>query len=750
MIRDIARLVALGGVFLLPFLPLVVTNSLFFPFITGKNFLFRIVVEVVFAAWVILALYDARYRPKFSYILAGFCTLIVVMFAADLFGVAPHKSFWSNYERMEGFVTLAHLLLYFVVAGSILTTDRLWNAFWNTSIVVAGMMMLYGFCQLSGSASCPISQSETRIDGRMGNSAYLAIYMLFHIFMSALLLVRARATGLRVLYGLLAFGFTYILFTTQTRGTTAALMGGILVAAAYIVLYEKSNQLVRRIALGGLVAVVILVGAFYMARGSEFVQGNEALRRLSSMFSVSALDTRVTIWSLAVEGVKERPILGWGQENFNYVFNKHYSASLYAQEPWFDRVHNLVFDWLIAGGVLGLLAYLSVLLSSIYYLIIRPHTHPDEERFTTVERGLLLGLLAGYTAHNLLVFDNLISYFFFASVIAMIHTRAAREIPSVRAYQMNDQVLGQIAAPVVVGLACVVIYVVNVPSLQAASDMIKGFQVQDPSARIAHFERALERGSFANQEIREQTVRIAQEFSNQSGELVKQMRTQNPKLSQADAEKQVADLRARYSELAEKGMKTQLAETPDDVRILIFQASFYRGMGRTQDAIPVLERAKEISPEKQQIYFELGLAYADKGEYEKAAEIFKTAYELEPSFSQARMFYAAGLIYKGDLEAVHALITPQYALEYAKSEVVTRALLERKNYTELEQVFTTRIENAPSDLQMRVSLAYVQNMADRKDDAIATIRKAIEDFPSFKQQGEQYIASIEASPAPKQ
>ena len=61
------------------------------------------------------------------------------------------------------------------------------------------------------------------------------------------------------------------------------------------------------------------------------------------------------------QGVKEHPILGWGQENYIVLFNKYYDPKMYQQEPWFDRSHNVFFDWLVSGGILALLAYLSFL-----------------------------------------------------------------------------------------------------------------------------------------------------------------------------------------------------------------------------------------------------------------------------------------------------------------------------------------------------------------------------------------------------
>ncbi|MDE1967242.1 MAG: hypothetical protein KGI45_04225, partial [Patescibacteria group bacterium] len=66
MLKKITYYVVLGALFLIPIFPFIIANSYFFPFITGKAFYFRILVEVAFAAWVVLAFIDARYRPRFT------------------------------------------------------------------------------------------------------------------------------------------------------------------------------------------------------------------------------------------------------------------------------------------------------------------------------------------------------------------------------------------------------------------------------------------------------------------------------------------------------------------------------------------------------------------------------------------------------------------------------------------------------------------------------------------------------------
>src|SRR5688500_9207935 len=108
MNKNVLKAIIFGGLFIVPFVPFLVSSSLFFPFITSKAFAWRIIVEIVFAAWIILALLEPAYRLRKSKILYAILTFLVIIGLADLFGAAPVKSFWSNAERMEGYITLLH------------------------------------------------------------------------------------------------------------------------------------------------------------------------------------------------------------------------------------------------------------------------------------------------------------------------------------------------------------------------------------------------------------------------------------------------------------------------------------------------------------------------------------------------------------------------------------------------------------------------------------------------------------------
>ena len=113
------------GLFGLLFLPLYVADGMFFPFITGKNFAFRIIVEIVFAIWLILLARKAVSLPRLSWVFITITSFVVIASLATIFGENPYRSFWSNFERMDGLITLFHLLAYFVVVVSVVDKEKL-------------------------------------------------------------------------------------------------------------------------------------------------------------------------------------------------------------------------------------------------------------------------------------------------------------------------------------------------------------------------------------------------------------------------------------------------------------------------------------------------------------------------------------------------------------------------------------------------------------------------------------------------
>ncbi len=722
--KDTLLAVVFGGLFLVLALPLYVETDYFFPFITGKNFAFRILIEIVFAAWILLALYEPKYRPKFSWILASFAGLLAVMAVATVTAEHPHTSFWSNYERMDGYITLIHVFLLTLVLGSVMHSDRLWWWYLNVSLAVAFLVAVYGLGQQQGI----FEGGRGRVDSRLGNAAYMAIYMLFHIFFAYLLMLRTKETWQRIGYGVVAALLAYTLLQTGTRGTFLGLVGGSVVAVAYIALFARRFPHLRRYAIGGVLALTIAILGFIGIRDSGIIPETSPVARIANIDIQQDLQVRSKIWSMAVNGVEERPVLGWGPGNFNFVFNEYYRADIWNQEQWFDRVHNIFLDWLIAGGVVGFVAYFSIMAAVVYYLFIGPVLMKRENLFSVPEQAVLLGLLVAYLMHNLVVFDNIISYIFYAVLLALIHSKIARPVKQIDTFTTTPTMIAQFAAPVVIIVAGFAVYFVNVPSMLAAGDIIDAMMEPTVRGRLVEFNSALSRGSFGEQEIVEQLAQQAMQVAR------------NPQIPEAD--------RQMIVQRAELELLRMADEKPGDARIHNFLASFYRAIGAIPQAREQAARALELSPDKPALKLEQALIELQGNNVEAARGFLAEAYTMEDRNVTARVFYAAVLFQVGDVNLAKEIITEAYTRDFALNDYAITTVEAAKDYAYLAELYEIRVEVQPTVAQNWASLAYLYYELDDIDRAVATLEKAALAIPSFATTATCYVGNIKVGKEP--
>lgn len=774
--KKILRYTTLIGIFVIPFIPLIVTNAFFFPFITGKNFIFRIVIEIIFAAWLILAVTDTAYRPRRSWILYTLGIFVIVMALADAFSMNPYKSFWSNYERMEGWVTLIHLLAYFIVVTATLTKEKLWDAFLQTALGVNCVVVLYSLLQIGH--LLVINQGGVRVDATFGNATYLAIYTVFSIFIASLYLIHSKDHLRLYKNGFLALGFNIgflalvvpliqgtpakvlvwaffgwiiinalfyitlairkerlmyllliifdiaVLYLTATRGAILGFLGGVVLASIIILISEKENKLARRISYGVIIAIVVVTVAFFGLKNTTFVQKSPVLSRFASI-SVTEPTTlsRFKLWSMAIEGFKERPILGWGQESFNYVFNAHYNPELYAQEQWFDRTHNIIFDWLIAGGILGLAAYIAFFASIVFYIWKRREHH-----LPAVERGILTGLLFAYFVNNLFVFDNLISYVFFITIAAYVYFRTVPQ-----AEEVHTHVENKIIAPAAVVVLIIVLYIVNVKPILENVTLIQAIsapqQMTDISDKSVIFKKALSYHTLGDQEVREQLWYLA---------------------SQANvaAAQQPIKGAAELANLATQEAKNQIALTPQDARPYTIIGAYYAQARDWKNALTYFLKAHDLSPQKQSIDFSVASIYLTQRDYQNAYTWFKNAFYLDQSFLSARLYFAAAAIYNHKLDVADQALQGVSTSTIASSNDILTAYYTAKQYGKVLELWKERVRLDPSNAQNHLSLAAAYLLVNDRRDAIAEIREAITIEPRFKDQGEAYIKQIQAGKNP--
>lgn len=715
------------GVFATPFICLLVTTSLFFPYITGKNFAFRIIVEIITGAWLALALVNPAYRPKRSWIFATFSVFVLIMALADALGVVPFKSFWSNFERMDGWMTIAHTLALVFVSASVLNTEKLWQRLFQTSIGVSVYCSIYGLLQIAGVAAIGQAGSgaglAARVDATFGNPIYLAVYMLFHVFLAALLWAQhwsdQSARGTRFIaswaYGAAIVLDTLALFFSGTRGTILGLAAGVILSALIFALFSGSRKL-RRYSIASIVVVILLGAGIYLGKGTPLIKSVGFLDRLSTISTTdTTISARFVNMGIAWQGVKERPILGWGQENFAIVWDKYYDPRLYDDEPWFDRVHNTVFDWWIAGGTLGLLAYLSIFAAALWALW-------RSGRFTLTERALLTGLLAGYFVHNLTVFDNVTSYILFALVLGYITYRSSQDAPALFATRLSPKALPYIATVAAIAVWGVAWYV-NASALAENRTLLSALRQQSSiMTNLDLFKKAIAYDSIGTQEAREQlaqgTVQVSQTTATN-------------------------EQRQAFFTAAVQAMRDQMAASPLDARFPLFLGTVYNAYGQYEDAMQALQKAHELSPQKQAILFLLGETSWARGKNTEAVDYFKRAYELETSYTDAKVYYAAAAIRAGQTSLANSLIQELQREDKAADLKIIAAYDAMGQIARAIPIWVAHVQASPNDVQGYFTLAALYYKTGNRTAAVESLKQAERINPSVAAQAESLIKEIQ-------
>lgn len=732
-INNILKYSIITGLAIIVFIPLYVADGFFFPFITGKAFAFRIIVEIIFSLWLVLILRERGTSianteksviPRLNSMTWVITIFTAIAFIADVFGLNPLRSIWSNSERMEGFLTILHLWAYFMVMSSVLRTREVWYKFFNVTIIAGLITALYGLFQFFGWTA---THQGGRIDASLGNSAYMAVYMLINAFLS--MFIAISNTSKKVLFWLYSFFavfFSFIMFQTATRGTILGWLLAIICSALIYTIFGKAKKF--RFISGSIVLFVIIIGfSFYNFKDANWIKNNNVLGRLATIsISDTKTQARRFVWPMAIKGVFENPksaIIGVGQENFNYIFNSHYDPKMWKHEQWFDRAHSVFLDWLVAGGLIGLISYLSLYLIALVYIY--------KSDITVAQKSILIGLLVGYGVHNVFVFDNQISYIMFFIFLAFIHSlRPGKVIYGFKNYTKTVSedmitVRDYIFVPIIVIAFACAFYFINVRTIQANTRLIDSMRACSSTTTVSvkPFLSALELDqTMLNQEIVEQLI-------NCSINVI-----QNQQIS----EKTKIDFYSVTKNAIEKQIKT----TPDDARIYIIAGTYYNVIKDFESAMPLVEKAAALSPNKQSIMYELATTYLNTGKSKEALVVMEKAYMLDIENFDAKVGYASTLInIREEAKAEKLFASDPKVFEDSRTLSAYSSI---KHYDKVIEIYKKLIKDNPGNEENYSALGYTYLLAGRNWEAIGLLKQMGEKFPLLKTQADTVIKQIQS------
>ncbi|MEK9153160.1 MAG: O-antigen ligase family protein [Patescibacteria group bacterium] len=727
-------------------MPIYVSGSMLFPFITGKNFIFRILVEFIFALWLGLAITRPAYRPSLSPLVKAVTIFIAIVFLADLLGPNPFRSFFSNYERMEGFMMLFHLYLYFLMLISVFKTKKDWTIFFH-SILIGGLIVSYVALRQKLGYAISI-QGGPRVDGTIGNPTYLAAYLLFHVWLLAILIYKFwEKIWLRIAYSLIFLFQLIIIYFTATRGVVIALLlnSTLILAVAFIYwnrIFIFSKERRRRRCLIGIILLlaVIIPAVFWGLRHTDFVQNNETLQRLTN-YSLDAgtIKSRFMIWNMAWRGFLERPILGWGQENFYLVFQKYYNPGMFSYEQWFDRSHNIIFDWLIHAGSLGLTSYLLVL-GTAGWMIVKK-IKKDIKFFWS---GLfLIGLFLSYFIQDLFVFDNLNTYLMLFGFLAYTESffggSTFHESKNSTSMAGNPRNLRVYSAIFLVTFL-LILYPLHIKPIKEARTLIDILRFrQSPEftvgGLIGAYQQALNYGSFGDTEVKEQLGMMANGL--------------------AYDDHLIPEDRKKLLEYAIGEIKELTVKAPD-VKHVLFLSSLLNNVKRFDPKyIPEVEKtlqfALKLSPNKQPVYFELAQFYLDVGQADRAIIVLQKAWDLDRSFSHPAANLWAIAVFAKKPEIVQE-IRSRFNMKDIGADNLRRVALSYQKVEDFmgaQEAYQALVYINPKIASYHAVLAALYARNGYKKESEAEVKEAVRLDPTYQKEADLFLKMLKQGTLPK-
>ena len=421
------------------FVPAVVLGGVPYPSISGKTLVFRLLITAVLACMSWLAVRDRSYRAALSAKLRTLwkhplCKALVASYAllvlSTIFAFDRFAATYSTVDRAEGLVGLTFFYAFFFLAAMVFE-KRDWDRFFVCALVCGWLVFLVELFQAFDGIVRPASL--------MDNPIYLAGYLLFVFFAGCAVWMRGVAEGRKnmVRWGIATLVIAVVgLLITQTRGALAGFAVGCVAMLAYLCVRGKGIMVFRRIdartVSGWLLAVMAVFGGVFVAtRHAPVWQDVPGLDRIAAFtFKDSSTVSRGINAEIALKAVDPhtvgigRTLLGWGWDNYTYLWERFYDPHLYAYDvARFDRAHDKLLDVLSMTGVLGLLAYLLV-----WWLLLRAILRIGRE--APLEAAALLLWAVAFFVQDLTAFDTVITFLTFFVMLAYVCFRTARTGPA--------------------------------------------------------------------------------------------------------------------------------------------------------------------------------------------------------------------------------------------------------------------------------------------------------------------------------
>jgi len=404
----------------LALIPVVFDHDSDVPFSVIKALLSHALAYVL--AGIMLGLIVRYGRPVFawSWLHVPVAVFLLVNIAAAVFAVDPLLALYGAHTRMIGLGTIADcVLLYFAIPVLVRAPKEL-LALAISFLAGSVVALFYELAQFLGKDPLTWASDPTpRPFSTIGQTTSLAVYLsVVAVGAAALAAFQGVFPGpIRVLLvAYSAFAFAGVV-ATQTRSAIVGLAaGGVLLLALTWASHPSPKARIASVGGAAASAAVLAVVLFLTPLGTRLlstVETSVAAEGESGIRLEESADTRIALYQIALDMVRDRPVLGQGPDNFLAALPRYRSdAEPYeVQDNPTSSAHSWFAHVAATSGVAGLAAFIAIAIVGVV-LTLRSGFRP--------EAWAALGMLGAFLGSGLTSVNAVATDWLFWAAVGVI------------------------------------------------------------------------------------------------------------------------------------------------------------------------------------------------------------------------------------------------------------------------------------------------------------------------------------------
>jgi len=442
--------------------------------------------------------------PRFSKIGWLFLALILAFVLSTIFSSQPYTSLWGSFNRMDGLLTWFYYFAFFTVASGVTRNKNDWQTIIKIAISGIIIISIYAFYKLWLINDISIIY---RADSSLGNPVFLGGYLAISLPIALSYVLNKKYSVFKIVSFLALVLGIIVLFLTLARGSwIAALLAILLVLCLYFYRYKRQIFNLKAIKIKPIVSLFLVIIIALSCIG--LLNSPVGTLWKNRIISTASIERRLHTWSTGLQAFKEKPVIGWGLENFKIAFNKHYMPfptlkNITFQETHVDRAHNEYIDIAVTGGITVLTIYLLIIFLSLAVNLKQIFNFPIKDKSNQLWITIgFTGCILAYVIYAITAFHLVVNILWLLLALAWTNNLALKPI----APSTTNTFLKTISPIIIIAILTLSYYSIIKPvlAINTANQGVIEFNQGKVNESLNSFKQSLSYKSFVSNPIRAQ------------------------------------------------------------------------------------------------------------------------------------------------------------------------------------------------------------------------------------------------------